>query len=423
MNNIEYKYMNNTKVNNTKLITFNIKVPSAVSSITRPMGFKDLECLNVVVCNLISCIKKKSVLVYSRHKDNKVIKRNNRKGITTRRVIRAVEFLESIGYITSVIGNASKNKENRIPSVIIPTSTFTDMWADLLVEETSNNYLETCKVMELRSNGMEVGFNKTDETDEIEKVVRFVNATNEKHTVKDAEGNELTNIYCRIFQDDFTKGGRWYRADVLGIKNKDNERLGITIDDLPVVEVDYSNMHIRMIAIEEGLDMLDYKKDMYASILQDEKNVVDRMVVKKGLNIMINAENEKTAMFAIQSVINNLSDEEKAIYTLGNAKSIIALVLMAYPHFRHCLLQDKHLGLRLQNADSRIAASVLEKMVEMNTPCLPIHDSFIVKKEDMEFLIETMAEKFREVMYSDYVVPMKVKWKENGVIYGQNITR
>lgn len=407
----------------SRLLTYNIKVSKSVSSLTRRIGYSDLECLNVVVYNLISCINKRNVLIYSRNKNEKLDKKDNRKGITVRRVIRTVDFLESIGLVENIIGVASKKEEYRVPSMLVPTEKFITMWDNALVKESALSYLRACKCIELRRDGVEIDFDKTLEVEDMESLVISVNEMNEKADIRDEDGKLLSNIYCRIFQDDFTKGGRWYRADVLSISNKNNQRLGITIDGLPVVEVDYSNMHIRMIVIEEGLDMLHYRQDMYSEILTDPTNEVDRSIVKRGLNIMINASDERKATFAIQQAINKLSEEDKKKYTLGTAKSVMALVFMAYPHFRHCLLQDNRLGLRLQNADSRIAASVLEKMVEMNTPCLPIHDSFIVKKEDMEFLIETMAEKFREVMYSDYVVPMKVKWKENGVVHEQNITR
>jgi hypothetical protein len=58
----------------------------------------------------------------------------------------------------------------------------------------------------------------------------------------------------------------------------------------------------------------------------------------------------------------------------------------------------KCVGLRLQRIDSDLVMSVLNRLTERGVPCLPVHDSFIVAKEDHESLLkEAMEEAIREL--------------------------
>ena len=59
----------------------------------------------------------------------------------------------------------------------------------------------------------------------------------------------------------------------------------------------------------------------------------------------------------------------------------------------------KGVGLRLQRIDSDLVMSVLNRLTERGVPCLPVHDSFIVAKEDHEGLLkEAMEEAIGELI-------------------------
>ena len=53
----------------------------------------------------------------------------------------------------------------------------------------------------------------------------------------------------------------------------------------------------------------------------------------------------------------------------------------------------------------------LERMKEI--PCLPVHDSFIVQKQHIDLLCDTMGEKFRERFNTKDPVPVGIKWKDD----------
>lgn len=399
---------------NTKLLSYDIKVRKVVSNRVRWLGHKDSEVVGIIVSNLISCLRKGSTLVYSRRLSYRG--GVSKKQITPTRVKNGVDFLEKEGYIVNHIGVGSNDPEYRKISWIEPTQKFIDYWCDEEVRmQTEQDYLDNCNVIELRdSEKNALPYKNSEHIKRMSSTVRSLNQMNENHVVRDRDGSVLTNIYCRIFNESFEYGGRFYRADVLAIKNKDdNARLDITIDGKKVVEVDYSNLHFRIAAAMEDLDSEDIPLDVYSGILEDETNPVDRRIVKLAVNMMFNCKDEGTAQKAIQKEINILSIDDKMQYTLGTAKSVMALIYEAYPNFCHKFCTAESFGRVLQNADSHLASDILEKMVEKGIPCLPVHDSFVVQFEHMDLLCDLMGQCFRERFNHDGVVPVGIKWKND----------
>jgi hypothetical protein len=401
---------------NTRLLTYDIKVKGSVSSVMRYSGYQDLPALNVVCTNLIACLRKGQVLVYSRDKSNTP---SRRKGVTTMRVIKAIAFLELKGYLVNTVGKPHKDPEKRVISFVVATELFKSLFrTDEIRDECERLHAEALPVVELRDvNKKPVDFRSNPMIDEMKQAVKKLNEVNEKTTVLDELGNPITNIYCRIFNESFEYGGRFYKADVLQIKNKTTSaRLGITIDGEPVVEVDFGNLHFRIVAAKEGIDTYDIPADIYADMLEDHNNLIDREIVKLAVNMMFNCYDEKTAIKAIQGEINKLSKEDKLEYTLGNAKSVMMLIYHAYPDFVDYFCSEESYGRRLQNEDSHLAASILSVFIDKGIPILPVHDSFIVARSYENLLIDTMADKFRERFGAVDHIPVTISHKDDGKV-------
>ncbi len=410
------------QVKNTKLLTYDIKVRKVVSNVVRWYDYKDTEAVGVVIYNLLACIRKGSVLVYSRN--TRTLTGISKKGITPSRIIKAVDFLQREGYIIAYKGIASSIPERRTISWIKSTDLFLSTWPSKEVYmQAELDYLEQCEVIELRDeNKNTIPYKNNEHTKRMAEVVRRLNSLNEKCSVVDREGKIMTNIYCRIFNESFDYGGRFYRADVLAIKNKeDDARLDILMDDEAVVEVDYSNLHFRIAAALEDLDSEDIPLDVYSGILEDETNKVDRSIVKLAVNMMFNCYDKLSAQRAIQKAINLMPDEAKQIYTLGGAKSVMALIYDEYPAFSHLFCEESSFGRVLQNADSHLASDILEVMLEKNIPCLPVHDSFIVKMKHLDILCKAMGDCFRKRFEVDTIVPVGVKWREDSIVNEEKI--
>ena len=403
-----------------KLLTYEIRVRPRVSGKVRHLDVRDRECVGVVISNLLSCIRKGSVLVYSRNKNENT---TNRKKITVRRVIRAVEDLERLGYVDNFIGRGSAIKEFRIISHLIPTDKLKKEFNVTDIKVAEQDYLDYCPVIELRDEDKNmVNYKLDDKVKGLAETVRKLNQTNEDAVILDGDGNPLTNIYCRIFNENFDLGGRYYRADVLTIKNRGtNDRLKITIDGESVCEVDYSNLHFRIAAAQMGIPNDMIPEDVYSELLEDSSNKVERQIIKYAVNILFNCNKESSAIGAIQKEINFMSKEDKEQYTLGNAKSVISLIRDSYPEFAYLFCNEEGFGLYLQNADSHLATTVIEEMVGRGIVCLPIHDSFVVPLKHLNLLCEVMADSFRKLFDKSAIVPLGIKYFDNGVLVDEKV--
>jgi hypothetical protein len=361
--------------------------------------------------------------VYSRDRYKKTDK--SKKNITTHRVIKAVDFLEKEGYIVNHIGKAHVEEELRQVSYITPTQAFIDQFCDdveavILAEEYYMLAFDTVEVRDDDKNP--IILRNTSLVQSIRDTVAKLNRVNNKHKIADGNGENLNNFYCRIFNTDLEHGGRFYKSDVLHMKNKiEKARLDIKIDGEEVVEIDFANLHFRIAAALEGIDMYDFPRDVYSEMLDDRDNMANRLIVKLAVNILFNAKDDKGAQSAIQQEINKLRDPLKSQYSLGKAKYVIDMICAEYPQFEHLFCNNDSYGLRLQNIDSWIAHDVLSEFIKLDKPILPVHDSFIVKREDVTLLGYTMADCFRARLSVDCPVRLTENWKDDGVVYENKI--
>jgi len=321
-----------------RLLTYDIRIPDKIKGLCKYLSFSDKIVLGVVVTNLIVCGRKGFKMVYTR--DTSKVAVNTKRRIKTRHIIKCIEFLEQEGYIINTIGTASKNEEHRLPSFATPTEKF--MQKFMTDEDIEQYYLQATESVVLRNREKkEQEFKMTEDVAKMKALVVELNTLNSNHDIRDGEGQPLSNVYTRIFNESFDYGGRFYRADILQIKNKDDsQRLDVTIDGKPVVEVDFQNLHIRIAAVLEEIDLDEIPLDMYAYVLDDPRNKVDRKIVKLAINILFNCPDMRTAKQAIQSEINSLEPEDKEKYTLGHTSSVVALIEQRYPEFMYLFCQE-----------------------------------------------------------------------------------
>lgn len=409
----------NYTITNTRLLTYDIKVFSKISSVVRGWKYKDGEAVGVVITNLVSCYRKNRKLVYSRNTGEKAL---SKKGMTTGRIKKAVDYLTQEGYAINCIGKAHAVKEKREVSYILPTDLFIEKFCSDVesVRVAELAYQDSYAYIELRDEDKNpVIFRTTERTKKLEDVVRKLNTLNDICTIRNGKGEVLNNFYCRVFNIDFSRGGRFYRSDVLRIKNDESDRLDITINGNPVVEIDYGNLHFRIAAAREGIDLESVGSDVYSAMLEEEDMTPsNRKIIKLGVNIMFNSLNKDKARGAIQSEINKHKDEN---YTLGKASQVMSLIETAYPQFKDLFCLGDGFGSALQYHDSELAADVLSVMIEKNIPCLPVHDSFIITREHCGFLSDTMGDCFRNRFGTEGLVPVGINWKDNGKVFEEKV--
>jgi hypothetical protein len=399
----------------TRLLSFNIKISRGVYTLSKVE--KMSTACSVVMMNLLSCLKKNHTLAYSRNtslskRTNKWNKRYNKNSMSTYKVGKAVETLIEKGYVTERRGIAHPDKERRIISEIHPTQKFVDKF---MCEEERDSadkaYAESMTLLMLRDKETkrEVEYAITDETEAMERVVREINLINAQHTFTTHYGEILDNSKAvRIFSGSMNKGGRYYHNDVLNIKQRsfvdgrlvvkpvEDTRLGMKIDGESVVEVDFSCLHPMLLLDIEGEDKTILKGDVYSAMLSPQQltNPANRHLMKLSTNFMLNAESDAQAQRTVQGEMN----KARGAYDVHSAAQVVATIKGTLLPVAHYFCSPDCTGLWLQYLDSKIMERVFKDFVAMHKPVVSVHDSALVKRQDAQVLVDSMARAYRAVV-------------------------
>lgn len=235
--------------------------------------------------------------------------------------------------------------------------------------------------------------------------------------------------YKRSFSDDLYHGGRLY-ADGGGVQTIPSvyRRKHLTIDGEPVVEVDYSAQHPRILYEYEwqskqgDLDGFKVDFDPYGAsqVVAVDLEAIENHKARYGLSeynpvrnlyklalvVMLSAKDEGKARQAINHSIylDRMKDNEKRKMYVGLSKFVnVGDVMEALANhnspINHYFYRD--FGLRLQNIDATIALKVIDYLVQCGEVCLAYHDSFIVKEKNRELLEHCMRHAWLDVVGSD----------------------
>jgi hypothetical protein len=193
----------------------------------------------------------------------------------------------------------------------------------------------------------------------------------------------------RVFTDNLKLGGRYYGA-VWQMFSKEL-RKHLFIDGSPVVEWDYSGLHLRMLYHREGMD---YCGDPY-----DFGRPEWRSCYKLAALVLINKKTGHGLVNAIRKTFTeNGLHEEFGIDILLDPVIEQMISDFEKAHNRINMYFCSDIGLRLQYFDSQITSDILDYFLEREIPVLPIHDSYIVAEQYEDELYEVMREKYRDRM-------------------------
>ena len=173
------------------------------------------------------------------------------------------------------------------------------------------------------------------------------------------------NVFLRrIFAQSFDQGGRFYGGWWQSVKKELRSR--IVINEYLTSECDFSSISLRMLYAKEQADCGEGDLyDLGVSFPNDPDT--SRDIVKRYINALLNDASKKYQL-----------DKEDLIY-LGISRKVLFDAVCE----RHSLLRKyfySGIGLQLQFMDSKMAEHVMLHFVKINQVCLPIHDSFIVRR-------------------------------------------
>jgi hypothetical protein len=177
----------------------------------------------------------------------------------------------------------------------------------------------------------------------------------------------------RVFNNSsYDHGGRFY-SDFMQLKQETRKQL--TIDDEPVISLDFASLHGRIALAVVGYD---------CPVNRDPYNLegFDRKLVKKAFTAALN---KATGTGAIKDTTH--TEDAKQANELN--ERIIAALVAKYPNLEQVFGRgSKDAGLLIQKADSVLMGYMLNQFTIANRPLLGVHDEFVLLERDRPLLDE-----------------------------------
>ena len=215
--------------------------------------------------------------------------------------------------------------------------------------------------------------------------------------------DESSKFVRRIFNNNSWKnGGRFYSGWWQRVRSHD--RKYIRINNNPVVEIDFSGLHIVILYSMVGVDYWNkigkdpYDLSGYGYKMDDRT----RDLLKLILLVSINAKKgkKKELLQAKKAVLNEIrSDDDlnwvKTVFTNNQIEQLIDDFADYHKPIKQYFYSKK--GIELQYIDSLIAELIINHFTRLDIPVLCIHDSFVIEwnkeklgdeEESLDWLME-----------------------------------
>lgn len=343
--------------------------------------------LEILIANLICKRGRRPVRVSLDTRDWKIT-RYNRAGET---IIKLIHILDELGYIKLKIGYRT-DKESR-KSRIWPTEKLLDyfpLYHNAVIDDP-------VELIELRDDDKNlIEYKDTARTREIRAILRRVNEVNQSADIK-YEQYSLHVSLIAVFRRKFTLYGRLHTKGYRHYQGySSNERKEITINNEPVVELDYSGLHPHLLYAQKGEQLY---QDPYSIVDSSADDIpVIRKFLKHILLCMLNAADETSAEKAANYWLyeNHVARVKLWNFGITSAGPLIEKFRIAHKPIEHHFCNGSDTGLRIMNLDSRIALDIVHHFAKQNIPILSIHDSFIVQekyKDELKHIMESTYEK------------------------------
>ena len=184
---------------------------------------------------------------------------------------------------------------------------------------------------------------------------------------KQTVNTDKTSLY-RVFNGAWNLGSRYYGGWWQSCPKA--YRQHITIDGRSTVELDFSQIHPRLLYAIAGLP-LDGDAYVIPGWSRDDG--------KGAFNTLLNA---KTLEAAEGALTNHFAGDASSARRLIDDVTSRHVTIRAYFH--------SGVGLRLQHIDSEMRRDILREMYRQGVVTLPIHDSFIVPGDAENLLSDVM---------------------------------
>ena len=342
----------------------------------------------------------------------------------TNSVLKLFKTAVSLGWIIlekeAIPPHASKMKDGGMTAIYCRSEAFKELIVEVdineIVPDPDRLRVELRdtegKQVELSNEVINMHFNKVT-TKILEDHYNFLIDSDVRYG--DGRAVEKTKLFfIRKYKGDFDSGGRIYG----GLQNKPKtERLGLTIAGSKVGSLDISQLHPMLILrLVHGIDyeMLGlFTPGLYEAYVMPDYEDLPRGVHKRLINALFNASSEKSAVHALMSThwwYDEITGKLKVETYNGNKRRKGQCVFIESPKKsaiqyvesfkRHHPMYGTAIGCGLGVALQAIDGTLMERIIEVangfKVPAIPVHDEFIVREEDRQFIEMALERVFRD---------------------------
>jgi hypothetical protein len=344
--------------------------------------------LRSIMVNALVSSSKSGVFYLSTDNNNTLVPRYNPLMIGRRGLIKMVRLMVKEGYLVQQAGYSFQNGNSAVSKF-----TVTDKLVPYLMRCTTIRISPATEQVVCKVDGQMTDYRETEESMNTRKLLDQYNDMISDHSIEHEMDHVFTimpKYLVRIISDDeHTLGGRYYAA-WQNIRN--GLRKYLTIDGSKIVELDYRSMNPSMLWALEGKSVfteIGYPYDIKTVVHDVPK--INKDAIKVLFACLVGT---KRKCDAVNAAMNSLQDDDIEVQLEAMYEAADELLRLNQPIMKH-LLQGKQKALQMQFLDSQVCASILQRMMDMDIVCLPIHDSFIVQREHEDTLRSVMVEEFQ----------------------------
>ena len=215
----------------------------------------------------------------------------------------------------------------------------------------------------------------------------------------------------RVFNNHSLRhGGRFYGSWWQTLPREWRNR--ILIDGEITTEIDFSQMHFRLLYAKVDQHTAECPKDLY------EIEGMDTCYRDSNKLLLLAALNARSRQSLIALLTKKVRQEKDPWYADGfppgfaTPSSLIEHLLSEHPKLKNYFYSG--VGLRLQNIDSNIMHRVIVRMLrEHGALCLSVHDSLITQKTNYKLAERILIEEYRASVHVTPVLKQKPLMKND----------
>lgn len=396
-------------VHNSKIFNHNLKLLPESNNIIDEL-FRDLtrgknlykqkdkkEDLEILIANLLS-LRKRKPLSLSLNKNSWISSRYKRAGYF---VIELVKIMDKKKLIRVVKKGFYFDKISRMTRIDA-----TEALLQLFQDIPNIVIYEPIELVELRDDHKNLlEYEDTDTTRRIRKILERANAVNERASIWFGK-YKISASLTAIFINSFSLYGRLHTRGFRHFQGfAREERKELSINGDPVVEIDYSGLHPRLLYAKKGIqfnhdpysivienpDLRPFLKETLLRLLNSKKVWVEPTKQRSGYwmsaeHVAQSGTNQQLKDVQLKSILQKEG--------ITKAKQVFELFYKAHKDISHYFCKDDKTGLRIMNLDSKIALDVVDHFAKQDKPILPVHDSFVVQCRYEKELQEVMNQAY-----------------------------